>query len=379
MILQREWRTKLLLAIAITFLCSFSHPPGQADVSCINSSSKKEPIKLGFLINADTSKDFLSKEAVQAANLAIDKINNAGGVNGNDVEVFIKSCDGPWGASSKQSVSLIYDDQVNALIGFVDGKNAHLAEQVATKSQVVFLSAMSPDPTLSKINIPWFFSSIYNADQQADALAKEIYETQRLRNIAVISSDDYDDSFLAKSFLKRIDNDVYPAPLLITHRAGKGNFKQIVSQVKTSGSEGIAFFGNSTDWSNLIYFLKSTETRIPVFCPLKELDFEMSSLTSIPVYSLVPDGWESERGKQFKKDFQEKYGFKPGVSSSFVYDGIMAICEAIKLGGADRLNIQQNLFQIKLQGITGSISFHPSGKRLGSLRVTERYNTSFAD
>ena len=34
-----------------------------------------------------------------------------------------------WGAGSKESVSLVYEDQVCAIIGTLDGRNGHLAEQ----------------------------------------------------------------------------------------------------------------------------------------------------------------------------------------------------------------------------------------------------------
>ena len=45
-------------------------------------------------------------------------------------------------------------------MGSHDGRNAHLVEQVATKSQVVFLSAWASDPTLSQAFVPWFFSCV---------------------------------------------------------------------------------------------------------------------------------------------------------------------------------------------------------------------------
>jgi len=62
-----------------------------------------------------------------------------------------------------------------ALFGSHDSRNAHLVEQAATKSQVVFVSAWSGDPTLSQAFVPWFFNCVPNDYQQVASLIEEIY------------------------------------------------------------------------------------------------------------------------------------------------------------------------------------------------------------
>ena len=83
--------------------------------------------------------------------------------------------EGPWGTGSKQAVNLVFDEEVVAMLGSHDGRNAHLVEQVSAKSRVVFLSAWSGDPTLAQAFVPWFFNCVPNDLQQADVLIEEIY------------------------------------------------------------------------------------------------------------------------------------------------------------------------------------------------------------
>ncbi len=82
--------------------------------------------------------------------------------------------EGPWGTGSKQAVELIFDEEVWAILGSHDGRNAHLVEQVSAKSRVVFMSAWSGDPTLSQAFVPWFFNCVFNDLQVSDVLIDEI-------------------------------------------------------------------------------------------------------------------------------------------------------------------------------------------------------------
>ena len=133
-------------------------------------SQKTETINIGLLVQ-----DKSSLAAKQSAELAIKMANNDGGINGCQIQLLTKDMEGPWGTGSKQAIKLVFEDKVWALLGSHDGRNAHLVEQAATKSIVVFISAWSSDPTLSQAFVPWFFNCVPNDRQQADAMTEEIF------------------------------------------------------------------------------------------------------------------------------------------------------------------------------------------------------------
>ncbi len=70
---------------------------------------------------------------------------------------------------------MVFEDEVVAIMGSLDGRNAHLAEQVATKTRIAFLSSWATDMTLSQAFVPWYFRCIPNDQQQASSLIEEIY------------------------------------------------------------------------------------------------------------------------------------------------------------------------------------------------------------
>ena len=121
------------------------------------SDNQASNIKIGLLIPGSKS-----IAAVQGAELAVREANEHGGLNGQYFQLVVRSMEGPWGTGSKQVVDLIFNEKVWALLGSHDGRNAHLAEQAATKSATVFVSAWSGDPTLSQAFVPWFFNFVPN-------------------------------------------------------------------------------------------------------------------------------------------------------------------------------------------------------------------------
>ena len=135
-----------------------------------------QTIKIGLLIQ-----DSSYTSALNGAELAVRIANSKGGMNGRNFQLVTRSMEGPWGNGSKQAVNLIFEEKVWALMGSHDGRNAHLVEQAATKSTVVFVSAWSGDPTLSQAFVPWFFNCVPNDNQQAASLLNEIYEIRKLQ------------------------------------------------------------------------------------------------------------------------------------------------------------------------------------------------------
>jgi ABC-type branched-subunit amino acid transport system substrate-binding protein len=146
-----------------------------------------DSVKIGLLIPENKS-----LAASRGAEMAISKANENSGFNSRPFKLVIRSMEGPWGTGSKEAVNLIFKENVCAIMGSHDGRNAHLVEQVITKARIVFLSAWASDPTLSQAFVPWYFSCVPNDLQQADALIEEIYTKRKIVRIAAVAGNDYD-------------------------------------------------------------------------------------------------------------------------------------------------------------------------------------------
>ncbi|MDZ7717395.1 MAG: ABC transporter substrate-binding protein [Balneolaceae bacterium] len=331
----------------------------------------EEPIKIGLLLTESPSENSLMREAVDVVNLVIKKENQSGGIHEKPIKLFVKSVDGNWGIGSKRAVDLIFENGTTALLGFVDGRSAHLIEQVCTKAQVPFISMLSTDPALSRINIPWFFSTMPHAEQQAKVLVDGISKNYMNENIAVVSSDDYDQSIIRRSFLQKIEEENSQIPNVWTYPAGDVNFAQIASGISESDAEVIVFFGSSNEWDILISQLDFDDIEIPVYTSIIDLNDDQLQNISNPVFTIRSGNWDSEKQREFQADFYNMYGYLPGVYSAYLYDGTTALLEAIRSNGAESAHIQKELANMEISGINGMISFDILGSTRSTFMISE--------
>jgi len=331
------------------------------------TAQKTEPIKIGLLIQ-----DKASLAAKQGAELAIKMANEKGGVNGRPFQLITKNMEGPWGTGSKQAVDLIFENEVWALMGSHDGRNAHLVEQAATKSTVVFISAWSSDPTLSQAFVPWFFNCVPNDRQQADELIEEIYNKRKFTRVATIVDNTYDSNQALKSFLKNLKLAGKNEPVHFLFDNYIVELDVLADQIIKAEVNCIVLFCQPSASLKIIRLMRQRKMNKPVFgflSILNENKLSGKELQEFDNIMLVPSGtWTGSKNLAFRQKYQKLYGKMPGMVAAYAFDGMNLLIEAIRTSGApEREKIQQALSKIHYEGVTGRIQFDSKGNRSGSI------------
>ena len=337
-------------------------------------SQPGQSVKIGLLIQ-----DSSWTSAVHGAELAISKINDNGGLNGRMFQLVVRSMEGPWGTGSKQAVNLIFEEKVGALVGLHDGRNAHLVEQAATKSQVVFLSAWPGDPTLSQAFVPWFFNCVPNDNQQAAEIFKEIYEIRKYRNIVVIHGKEYDSEKSFASFINIVKKSGKPDPL----QFNIGDYFQktdiLADKISDSDADCLILFCEPPVSLKLVRQIKRKNHLLPVYGPIALLNENLLSFQELQdldnIISVPAGKWPEAENQKFRKEFENKYGYVPGIVASYSYDCMGVLIEAIRQSGnTDREMLQNSLKNIRFTGVTGPIQFDNKGNRMGKLEMMKTMN-----
>ena len=334
---------------------------------------KQESIKIGLLIQTQSS-----SEAKNGAELAIQNANRKSGKKGNEFELVVKSMEGPWGTGSKQAVTMIFDENVIAILGSHDGRNAHLVEQVSAKSRVVFLSAWAGDPTLSQAFVPWFFNCVPNDLQQAEALTEEIFNKRRLNNITVVSDKGYDSQSSLRNFLNQVVKEGKPEPLQLSLDSTGRNINDLTEKILRAGTDCIVLFVQPPASMKIVEQIKRKHINQPVFGSLALLDENIISQKDLKNYDNVifisSVNLSGKTGKSFSEGYMNKYGNLPGAVAAYAYDGMNLLIEAIRKAGTEREKLQKSMADIKYEGVTGIIQFDDKGNRKGAPGLTEIKN-----
>jgi branched-chain amino acid transport system substrate-binding protein len=324
--------------------------------------SKEDPIKIGFLV-ADSGA--LGREAIHAAQLAISQANEEGGFHGRDFKLVIKSCAGPWGIGSKASVSLVYDDEVWVIVGSVDGRNAHLAEQVAAKSQIVFISTRASDPTLSRAFVPWYFRCVPDDVQQAAVLLSEIKRARHDIHIIALAEDNYDARTAAQSFEKTLIKEGY-GNLKVYYPS---SFEALLAHPGTEAFNTVVLFGKGSVFSPVLQALRSKNPGLEVYGALSVLFDDTAGSSSGKfrdhIQTITPRYSDERAGHSFSDLFNERYHYRPGVAGAYALDGTNLVIAAIRKAGLDKKKIRDALKESRFEKmVTGPGRFNEYGNRV---------------
>ncbi len=331
-------------------------------------------VKIGLLLP-----DVKSSAALKGANIAIISANESGGLEGRQFALCVKYLEGPWGTGSKQAVDLIFTNNVWLLLGLHDGRNAHLVEQAATKARVVFVSALTGDPTLAKAFVPWFFNFMPNDDQQSVLLADRVCRTELKDRYIIIYDDAYDSRSLLKSLLSEIRKRNYPDPDQIDYTKTGNDTVTIAKMVAGKKYSEVILLCEPHTSAKIAESLVRKDVKTRFSGPLTILNENDLTGNEIQLFNdrlCVPStAWDNEIYRSFRDKFYKVYGYSPGLIATLSFDSMNSAIKALKTAGSqDREKIEKALYETNARGVTGDIRFDSKGNRRGTLIMSEISN-----
>ena len=354
-------KTVLIVLCVNVFLFQFSiAQQGEKD---------KNIITIGLLVNDQTA-----VSATSAAERAIASANKNKKLNGRQFKLVTRSMEGPWGTGSKEAVNLVFKERVWALLGSHDGRNAHLAEQVIAKTQVVFLSAWATDPTLSQAYIPWFYNCVPNDIQQAEMLVSEIKKNHKLNNLAVLVQGNYDAENALKYLNDRIMAEGGQKPLVLKFDQNVNDRANLIVRLKEQGTKAIVVIGSGKQAWEIVGGLRKNGIETPVYGTLAMLGTFNSSFSNVENLSnltvLDSGNWmksntlHSENGKDVYRSFSN-------AIEAYAFDGVNILLNAIEASGFDRGKLNETISKTNYNGTTGKIQFDENGNRVSNMKLVK--------
>lgn len=330
-----------------------------------------EPIKIGLFIPTRGERAEEGRAVQRGAEMAAAAIEAQGLLQGRPLRLVVGSADARWESATTELVRLIYAEDVWALLGAVDGRSAHLAEQVVARARgrVVLVTPWATDATLTQIRVPWFFRVVPDDRQQAAALVREIFEVRRLGHVAVLVEDGYDARMSSETFVKSAPPG---AVTLFPAADGGGRPGPLVGRLRQSEVDGWVFFARPASAARWLRELREAGMDRPAFAPLVLAGgefLELARSSAAGAVFVVPGGVQELVDGQFRRGFVGAYGDSPGPLALYAYDGLMVLAEAIRRANYDREAIRDSLVGIQLAGVTGPVEFDSSGNRRGGVEL----------
>ncbi len=353
--------TVVLAVVVYTAFSTAAGPPEDA-----------APLDIGFYFSAGDARSAEARELEQGASLALDLDAAAGKTSGRAARPIVAPKGGRWEAGAGELVRIVWSEGVQAVLGPVDGRSAHLAEQVVAraKGRFVLLVPWAGDPGLTRIKVPWFFRLAHDDLRQAHALLEEIHGARRLRSVLVFAAaSDHDSRTAAEALRRAAAEGGMPEPRNVPLGENASGLDRAAAEARASGAEAVIILAPPADAARAARRLRAEGVVAPFFGPLGLAAPAFLDAAGAAAEGMVlaappePSGAPAER---FRDAYRKTHGREPGTPAGYGYDGAVVLLDALRASrGAGGEPLRKALALARQDGLTGKIEFDASGSRAG--------------
>lgn len=357
-----------------------------AVAGCAPRQKQTNEIRIGVIASITGSIPNAGNSTVEAAHMAAQEINDAGGleVAGKKYTITLLIEDDQDKAETAVAVAekLINQDYVVALIGPQASRNAIPVSNVAENAGIPMISPWSTNPDTTA-NKQYVFRVAFIDPFQGQVMARFTFEELGATKAAVL----YDVASFYNRGIAEIYNQVFEAAggevvAFESYTTGEQDFSKQLEKIKASGAE--------------VLFLPNYEKEVP-------LQVEQARQIGLNIPIIGSDSWGTiapedraqlggtyfsthyapdiadEPAHTFIENYTTKYGHTPDDVAALTYDAFGLLFEAIQSQGlAEPEAIRAGLAGIEsFLGVTGNMKYSGSGDPIKSAVILQVVNGEF--
>ncbi|WP_368498120.1 ABC transporter substrate-binding protein [Herbiconiux sp. A18JL235] len=336
------------------------------------SDSGSGGIALGY--TATLTGDFASYglEMREGVDLAVEQLNEAGGIDGKDVSIVSADDEGSPANGPVVAQQFCDDSSIAAVLGYSFSSVALAALPVYDQCGLPVVASAVTSPELSGAS-DVFFRDVFTDAYQGAEMGTHVHESG-IEKIAVLyQQDDYGQG-VADSFSTAFEEAGGTVTSSQAYQLGAVDFATAINTALADSPDGIFIGGFYTEAAAIAQQLRTSGSELPIFGTDGAVSPDLTALggdavEGMTVYSAFTAAAGTPASADFVEAFTEKYGKAPSSWAALAYDATNVVAEAITdAGSTDRAAVAEALAATAgFEGVTGDISFDDGGDRLGEL------------
>ena len=313
------------------------------------------------------------------AQMAADKINEAGGINGK--QVVLKSFDSKNDAKEAAEVArlICQDKTILATIGDFSSTCCMATAPIYEENKTVQIS-----PSAGLIDFPrvghYNFST--NGVQENDGgflMNRGINEKLGAKSVAIV----YTNNDYGLNMLSYMTQEAEADGVVITDTeaiaSGEKDFTAIVSKMRQTEPEAVAIMGSYNEVANCVKQIRQVGWDVPVAISGSALTDQLVELLGDDVNGIYSNiafvaSDNTPETKEFNEEFTKRANMPPSFHSISTYDTVMLVCDAaIKCGdNLNRETLKDAIQSYKgFDGLMGPFEFTEDGAVYRGYKVVQ--------
>ena len=336
-----------------------------------------EPIKIGIVAEVSGPNAEAGSYTVNGAKLAVDEINKAGGVLGRPLELKIEDNQSTNPGSVLATSKLLGSGDIVAMLGPIRSTQLQAIAPTINKAGIPTMIGGS-DFGLTHSNNKWYFRVRPHDGYSAKVIADFAVNTLQRKKWAIVFSTDSFGTGGKDRLVESLKGAGITPVLTQGFTSNTQDFTPIVLAIKQSGADVIAtYVTSSNDVGIFAKQLRQMGLAIPWI--------GSSSISTATAMKLGGDALHgtysvadfvpasNPEAQAFARKYLESFKLEPDFFSSWSYDGVHLLANAIKAANDTRPEaIRKALLAVKgYKGVEGTYAFDDKGDGLHGYNVVK--------
>ena len=338
-------------------------------LGCKKEQPQAKEIKIGAILPLTGSAAPYGENAKRGIELALSKINAAGGVRGSRIRIlFEDSRTDPKEAVS--ALNKLYSTHgVRFIIGDINSSGLLAMAPIAEKNKIILLSPGASNPKISDAG-EYIFRNWHSDALEGEVDAKYAFSRMGWKKAAILYVDAAYGVGLAQTFREVFGKLSGEVVAFETYAQDAIDMRAQISKIMSVKPDGLYLPGWPKEMAVALKQLKELGSKIPI---LSAQGFDDPSIITLAgnaaegvIFSVpeTPDP-NNEIVKSFNESYRKEYGEEPGVCSASGYDALRIFAHAIDQVGDNVEQVQKILASLKdFPGANGPVSFDEHGDLL---------------
>jgi branched-chain amino acid transport system substrate-binding protein len=345
---------------------------------CTEAPEEKQTVTIGGILPLTGDLGVYGQNVKAGAELAVDEINAAGGIDGKKI---IFTCEDNRGEATDTVSSfrkLVDVDNVPVIVGAVVSTNTLAIAPLAQEDKVVLIS-ISTSPKLSQWEDGYFFRVIASDSYQGRVMA-QLARDMNYSKIGVMYINNEYGVGLMDVFVEKFEELGGTVLIKVPHDEGKTDFRSEITNLKASQPPAVMMVSYVKEASIIFKQARELGLETQWFCSETHKSDEFVGLVGDAAEGiLITYPSTDPKYSDFKADYNAKYHQDPGIYAAEGYDMVKAIAMGMEQAGSttNATAIKTAMRQIDYSGPSGHKVFDEFGDVPGAYDVWTVTNGTF--
>jgi branched-chain amino acid transport system substrate-binding protein len=306
------------------------------------------------------------QSSVEGAQLAVEELNNAGGLlGGRKIKLLVEDDQSKPDEASNAVTKLITQDKVVAVLGEVASRRSLAAGPVCQKYQTPMISPASTNERVTAIG-DYIFRVCFIDPFQGEVLAKFAYNDLKARKVAVLKDVQQDYSVgLTEAIQKTfgtLGGEVLPP---VSYSSGDADFKAILTQVRAQKPDAMFVTGYYPEAAIIVRQARELGMKIPILGGDGWVGDALKNGREALANCFISNHYSGDNPdpvvQNFVKTYRAKFNREPDSIAALGYDAAKVLAAAITSSNStEGPKVRDALAKADVPGVTGRLKMNPN-------------------